>query len=336
MKYLTSCLHPWLFSAFLVLSVAIKPTPALAWNDFGHMAVAAIAYKNLKPETRSRVDALVSLNPYYSRWLASCPADCSPTSRKQIAFMLAATWPDAIKGDSEYKPDGLDYGFRPDGVTSSLNVGYDDKLLHKYWHFVDYPFSRDGTALPAVPTPNAETQIEVCRKALASDSSTASDALKSYDLNWLLHLVGDVHQPLHCVTRVTGEFPSGDSGGNFVKIYECDPPLLLHSFWDEALNSSRDPFDVVKYVDELKVVRMAGRKSRPVSAGKAASDLNARRWIDESVDLAHKKVYTTPVGSSCRVEKLTAAYRKTARQLAEKRVILAGVRLGNILNRELR
>jgi len=42
--------------------------------------------------------------------------------------------------------------------------------------------------------------------------------LKSYDLTWLIHLVGDVHQPLHCVARITKGDPEGDKGGNDVKL----------------------------------------------------------------------------------------------------------------------
>ena len=46
----------------------------------------------------------------------------------------------------------------------------------------------------------------------------ARDALKSYDLSWLLHLVGDVHQPLHASTRVSSTDPGGDAGGNLLKL----------------------------------------------------------------------------------------------------------------------
>jgi hypothetical protein len=60
--------------------------------------------------------------------------------------------------------------------------------MHKYWHFIDTPFTIDGTALPAIPTPNAQERIALFRTVLAS---TSADPLKSYDLTWLLHLVGD-------------------------------------------------------------------------------------------------------------------------------------------------
>src|SRR6202042_1762839 len=96
-----------------------------------------------------------------------------------------------------YSDDGSNGGNTPGGDSSSLNVGYTDLLRHRYWHFVDTPFSQDGSTLPAIPAPNAQTQIAAFRAVLAS---AEPDELKSYDLVWLLHLVGDVHQPLHCVT----------------------------------------------------------------------------------------------------------------------------------------
>jgi hypothetical protein len=68
-------------------------------------------------------------------------------------------------------------------------------MAHRYWHFVDLPFSRDGTALQQTKKPNALTQIIVFQDTIAS--ATADDDVKSYDMVWLLHLVGDVHQPLH-------------------------------------------------------------------------------------------------------------------------------------------
>ena len=312
--------HALILFSLLILSMV--PSRALAWDDFGHMAVAGIAYKRLKPEIRKRADQLVQLNPSYSTWLSSLRSDLKQSDRDMMLFMLAATWPDAIKGDTSYKPDGLDKGYRPDGITSSLNIGYSDKFLHKYWHFVDLPFSPDQTKLMPVPTPNAETEIAVCRATLASNSS---DQLKSYDLNWLLHLVGDLHQPLHCVNRITKGLPEGDSGGNAVKIYNTEPPTLLHSFWDEVLGTERNPASVVAFVSTLAS-----------SPPKQAKNLQVSKWVNESFALCKSKVYVSPVGITDRVEKLTPTYKKAAVKVAKRRVALAGARLANILNSELK
>jgi hypothetical protein len=58
--------------------------------------------------------------------------------------------------------------------------------MHKYRHFVDLPFSPDGTALEDPPSPNVQTQIALFRKALSSELVT--DDVTSYDLAWLNHL----------------------------------------------------------------------------------------------------------------------------------------------------
>src|SRR6266481_6984794 len=186
--------------AVVTLATGIA-APAHAWNDAGHMAVAYVAYQQLTPATRDRVKQLLKLNPDYRGWL---PKGTAVKDRDRIRFMIASTWADDIKRKDGYQDDGSANGDRPDGASSRRNIGYADHLRHKYWHFVDMPFTRDGTPLPTVPRPNARTQIAAFRAVLAS---TKPDPLKSYDLVWLLHLVGDVHQPLHCATRVRRSDP---------------------------------------------------------------------------------------------------------------------------------
>src|SRR5246127_4745044 len=198
----------------VVLGVVLSGQ-AFAWNDRGHMTVPYIAYKQLTPATRDRVNALLKLNPKYSDWSATVDRQvprASPADKDMMIFMIAATWADAIKRDSSYTKDGSDGGNRPDGSPDpGKNTGYDDLLMHKYWHFMDTPFSTDGTTLPAIPTPNAQERIALFRTVLASSSP---DELKSYDLVWLLHIVGDTHQPLHAATRASQLDPEGDAGGN--------------------------------------------------------------------------------------------------------------------------
>ena len=62
--------------------------------------------------------------------------------------------------------------------TSAQNTGYADRLRHKYWHFVNQPFTQTGQPLPRVDTPNALERIPLFLSTLAS---RAPDALKSYD-----------------------------------------------------------------------------------------------------------------------------------------------------------
>jgi len=299
--------------------------PAAAWNDKGHMAVAYVAYQQLTPAVRSRVDQLLRMNPFYRRWLAMIPSTVAAGDRNLAIFMIAATWADQIKSDAAYRDDGTQGGNRPSGALSSRNVGYADMFRHKYWHFVDTPFSEaPGSRLPSVPVPNAQERIVVFLSVLASSSP---DALKSYDLTWLLHLVGDVHQPLHAATRVTPGNPYGDNGGNAVRMCEdtlCHSMASLHAVWDGLLGSQEDVASAI-----------AAARRLPAAAPDRARTLDPAQWMQESFALARADVYQPPVRVGPGPYTLTPVYEAHARQIAETRIALAGARLAAVLNRDL-
>jgi hypothetical protein len=197
--------------SFILIFVVGLNTQMFGWGSIGHMAVGYVAYGQLNPGTKDRVNALLKLNPDYKKWLTLIPEGTSAKDQQMMIFMIAATWPDQIKSETGYTDDGPDpKGNRPDGDTSKQNIGYSDHLHHKYWHFVDTPFTQDGTPLGSIPTPNAGTQITAFRKVL---SSNKPDELKSYDLVWLLHLVGDVHQPLHARRGSARPIQTGTTAG---------------------------------------------------------------------------------------------------------------------------
>ncbi|MEK6324320.1 MAG: S1/P1 nuclease [Acidobacteriota bacterium] len=310
-----------LIGSMLVL-IFVLSAPANAWNARGHMMVAAVAYQKLTQRAKDRVDALLMLNPDRDNWLDLIPAGTSAALKKKMIFMIAATWSDRIKGDPDYHTDGTHGGNRPptDG-TANRNIGYDDLARHKYWHFVDVPFTQDGTTLPPIITPNAQTQITAFRAVLAS--TTSSDPLKSYDLSWLLHLIGDVHQPLHCTARVSATKPEGDDGGNAVKL---SSPANLHTFWDGVLGGGNAPSTAANAATALT--------NAPTGP---ANNLNVQNWVDESFAIAKRDVYINPpIGPGTGQFTLTPAYKTKAKGIAQKRIALAGARLAKILNDELK
>ncbi len=313
-------------TVLLVSSALITPLCAHAWDSEGHMAVAYIAYQQLTPATKARVKTLLALNPYATdstKWpaqLAKAPKTADPDL---VTFMIAATWPDQIRSDSSYHDDGSAGGDRPptDG-TADQNIGYSDLARHKYWHFVDTPFSTDGTALLAIPTPNAETEVVLFRGVL---SSSQPDALKSYDLSWLLHLVGDLHQPLHCATRVSKSSPNGDNGGNGVKVScatTCGPKL--HTYWDDLLGTS----------SSISTTITAAKKLPAADATKGA-DLTVADWVNESFTDAKDVAYEKPIKTSG-TSTLTTKYQTDAKKLGKDQIALAGARLANALNNDLK
>jgi len=304
------------------VAIAMYASSAVAWDGEGHMMVAAIAWKHLNDTSRARVAQLLKLNPSYGTWIAGAPAD----QQDQIAFVTAATWPDAIKDkNSGYKSDGD----RPlPGPASAQNIGYADKLQHKYWHFIDTPFSTDGTPLIQPVAPNAQTQISLFTTSIKS--SDVSDDIKSYDLVWLEHLVGDVHQPLHATSRFSHDLPDGDQGGNLVVLACADPCSKhqaneLHAFWDNALGTSKTAADAIAAAERL---------AKAPAAATAVTD--ERVWIQESFEAAKQFAYALPAGPGAGPYQLDATYKKNALTEAQARVALAGARLADLINSDLR
>ena len=305
----------------LALLLILNPI-SYAWNSRGHMMVAAVAYQKLTPQMKDRVEALLLLNPDRDHWIDLIPAGTSAARQKMMIFMLAATWADRIKSNPDYHTDGTHNGNRPPpDATAGQNIGFDDLARHKYWHFIDTPFTLDGTTLPSLPTPNAQTQLGLFREVLGS--ATSSEQLKSYDLSWFLHLLGDVHQPLHCSARVSATQLEGDDGGNGVKLTS---PANLHSFWDGVLGSGDAP-----------ATALAAIASLPPAPASAVNDLDIAHWIEESFQAAQVMVYKQPpIGAGAGPFTLTPTYKTAAQKLAAKRIALAGARLAKLLNEELK
>ncbi len=310
--------------AVLLIVLLLPAQPAQAWLSPGHMAVAFIAYQQLTPSTRKRVKTLLKLNPKFKDWLAFIPPGTSQADIDLFTFMMAATWPDEIKAaGSGFHPDGPNNGDTPptDMAEATRNLGYVlDKDLHKYWHFIDTPISPDNTGTAAV-TPNAETQIDAFRTALASKESKS---LKSYDLVWIEHLVGDIHQPLHASTRfIAGR---SDNGGNGVVL--IGNPTELHAFWDGLPGKGL-----------TKDFRVAVAFATPLlpAPSTLADDTDVAHWAAESFALAQSDAYTNPpIDDTTGPFTLTDSYRATALADAKLRVALAGARLAKLLNENLK
>ena len=322
MNFFRACLYCFV--------LALLPTSLHAWGPIGHMTVAYVAYQNLTPAAKARVRELLKLNPDFANWEKQIPARTSADDHDRMIFMMASVWPDDIKGEAQYSDDGSEGGNVPGGPASSQNIGYSDLLRHRYWHFVDTPFSPDQTPLPPIPAPNAQTQIVAFRAVL---SSSQPDELKSYDLVWLIHMVGDIHQPLHAVTRITAAHPKGDAGGNLVKLFG-DAFSNLHSYWDDLPGADcKFCNDKVQCANRAMVF---GKTIEP--AGKAGRNLDAAVWVRESFDDARTKVYRDPIGAADQQYTIVPAsqYEEQSYVLAKGRIAVAGARLAEVLNAELK
>lgn len=265
-----------------------------AWDGKGHRVIACIAYQELHPSARARVDAILLKHPDYATWSLGSPAG----SRRGLrAFLDAAVWPDSLRRDTRFHGAGQ--------PPTPLLDGFPDMLSRSEWHFINIPYAVDGVAAPDAPTPNAVTQIELFQGKLDS----------AYNLAWMLHLVGDLHQPLHAVQQYSAAHPKGERGGGLIEI--AHPVKTLHGLWDGFLQLTDDNIEATAL--ELRRAFSAPRQR------------TAAAWARESHTIAREFAYTLPAGASP-----TAEYESRAREIARRRVAEAGFRLAALLNRQLR
>jgi S1/P1 nuclease len=125
--------------------------------------------------------------------------------------------------------------------------------------------------------------VAQCEKTLSD--TNAGPELRAVYLSWLIHLVGDIHQPLHCVSLFTYDYPHGDRGGNDFYVKPGQRGVRLHGIWDELLGSSVNPRMQWNYAIEIET-----KYSRP-SLAELTAHPTPKEWSLESRELAIEKGY---------------------------------------------
>lgn len=136
-------------------------------------------------------------------------------------------------------------------------------------------------------------------------------------LMFFVHLVGDIHQPLH-VGKVS------DAGGNRESVkWKDDSRLLnLHKVWDGLL--TRSSLSPQQYA---KKINYSSAKERAIWRASSFED-----WAEESLEL-HKNVYKFGVkNKGKKIIKLDDTYQTQNRPIVEKRILQAGIRMAHYLN----
>jgi len=282
----------------LVSLILLTPTMSLGWGAGGHMMTAQIAFDRLNPRAKAQANMLLAI-----------PINPAGISAKSKDFVNAAHWADDLRPVPAFDP-------------------------FKELHFIDTAFSTDGTALPALPTPNIVTALEEQVNILrtSTDKNAQAQALR-----FIIHFVGDIHQPLHCATRVDSAHTDGDRGGNLVKIKIIGAngktkTTNLHSYWDGGLTTF-PPTGAMFAPPPLGSIPAAAAKAK---VGNPATDpalklndpTNYQAWADESFDFAKSVVYPTISNNGTP----SAAYKTKGVKLARKRVAWGGYRLAALLN----
>jgi len=290
---------------------------ARAWDPVGHMLTAAIAMRELKPETRRELDA--AIGRFNAEEKPDAPYDA----------ISAPCWMDDVRAR-----------------TRDFNE----------WHYVNLPFTREGLPVPegSREKPDIIWGIDECLAVLKGGGEPG--ITKEMAVMILMHLVGDIHQPLHATSR-------DDQGGNrqpVTNLKDAATDVLftkggnLHFFWDTAYRRVfRDGNADVAYAAPLypRQTPVTGHtRAQPLVEREAAalvqryprsffSDLalsDATAWALESHVLGYDLAYgALPPGLAGEPLALTPEYTDAARVCAEQRIVIAGYRLADLLNRVL-
>ena len=301
----------------LMAFMLLLPGRALAWNAIGHEVVARIAWEKMKPETRDKLIALLMQAPPDADLASLLPKDSRPLSERQRdLFILAATWADMVRSDEfpERKK----------------------KYHHSPWHYTNFFWKQVGGQPVDVPELQPE-KINIVERLnfLQGDVVTNADASeRAIDLAWILHLVGDIHQPLHDSARVTELEPTGDQGGNLFKL---TPPgtrredeRSLHGLWDNILNDSikrKQNETDTQYANRIAARIMKDYPPKKIKTAMKPGDYAA--WAQEGLMTAKLSVYPSWLKRS---QPAPNKYRKQADKIAEPAIALAGYRLAALLD----
>ncbi len=281
----------------VLLSCLLFCCNVFAWTDSGHEVVAEIAWQNMSKQMRQKVLQLLKK-----------ASDDEPASA--YSFRKAATLLDSAK-----------------------------YLTHAFdkWHYIDYPIVVDPlTSIKPIDKENVvwalgETERAVQKFAATKKPHDDFDTVAKLSLHTYIHLVADIHQPLHCSSRHSTKRPNGDMGGNLYSITINGKPTNLHLFWDLGLGLFGDP-GRRKEQNNFSVAQVQSLATRimkefPKSElGNKLGDNTYKQWAEESYRIASQKVYeveenTTP----------STKYIEDGQRIVKERIALAGYRLATQL-----
>jgi hypothetical protein len=266
-----------------------------AWGDLGHQVTALIAYRHLSPKARTALDALLR-----SDGDALTPPD----------FAARATWADKYRS-----------AHRETAAWHFINIEIDHPDLAS----ACFGFPALGQAQLASAGRTEDCVVnKIDEFAAELRNAVIAPAERLLALKFLIHFIGDVHQPLHAADH-------GDRGGNCIGLASPHGQALnLHGFWDvdvvQALGHSPE-----QIADKLDA-RLAGADKAIWAQGTAMS------WTMESFELARRDVYALPSLPTCLQRgfvALSPEYEARAQRDAATQLLKAGLRIATVLNEAL-
>ena len=312
------------------LALILIAPAAAAWNDTGHMIAALIAYDQLPSTAREEASRLLRLHPRFREdFVASLPQNlvkATAAEQDRWYFAYAATWPDVARR------------------FENAPVEARQALIAKYhrgsWHYINLPtylrtsdrqqIHQDAPSMTwSADLDDAHLNVVQVLQMLTGGWCSMRDADRALALSWILHLIGDLHQPLHTTALfAVPAFTHGDRGGNDILVVGGSN---LHALWDGALGDERRLPQVDAQARDL------GRATATESAKALQGDLqlNFRSWAKHGRYLASKIVYSPDVRAMLAAASpsqpprvvVDDRYRDAMSAAAERQIGLAGHRI---------
>lgn len=229
-------------------------------------------------------------------------------------------------------------------LIGSANLGDDDicnwadaiKLERpetKPWHYVDIPVDGEnhpGAFDPARDCKDGQCVIEQLNHFAAVLKDAKAPRPDRIDaLKFVVHFVGDLHQPLHCADRPYGS--QDDHGGNavHVTIAGSRQPWNLHSVWDFYL--------VQSLLGQTSVADYSAALNARITPAQSADWLTSKdpvSWANEGNAIAAKVVYNSIPAQPATGKPLALdeKYIAAGKSTVEEQLAKAGVRLAQLLN----
>ncbi|MES2278390.1 MAG: S1/P1 nuclease [Bacteroidota bacterium] len=181
------------------------------------------------------------------------------------------------------------------------------------WHYINlssgYNYNQFVEAVKNAKAPNVYTALQKCEADLKSDTTTLP--YRRIALKFVVHLVGDLHQPMH-VSHAE------DQGGNLVQVTFNGDPTNLHSLWDSKL-IGRHPMPVNMLTAEYD-------KATPEEIARWQSD-DTMKWLYESYMIS-EEIYK----AAAKNPRFDDSYYNVAIPIIQKRLLQGGIRLAGVLN----
>ncbi|MDY0781075.1 S1/P1 nuclease [Tenacibaculum sp. IB213877] len=194
--------------------------------------------------------------------------------------------------------------------TFADEIKSDRKYSQYYtWHYINMPLDGHYHSSEKNPKGDLVTGINHCIKVLKDEKS--SDEEKRFFLKMLVHLVGDLHQPMHIGQKE-------DKGGNTVQLQWFKRGTNLHRVWDENM------------IEEWKMsyAELANNtKNLSKEQIKQLQKGNVVDWVEETHEITKKVYASVEIGENLRY-RYSYEYFPIVREQLQK----GGIRLAKILN----